>query len=96
MTDRIFAFLLENRYQSHSIRDICKHVGIDKTTANRYLYHLKNIGIVKKTKESHPPSWQYCENSQITDTTNTQNVVPTVSENLQSIFRNVKTTSKIR
>ena len=57
--DTILNFLSAYRNSSHSISDIYKHVKCDKKLANRCLYQMLNKGLVIKTKESNPPSWQY-------------------------------------
>lgn len=57
--DKIYRFLLAHNDTSHSIKNIYKHVGCDKRTANKCLYDMLKQEIVLKTKEKQPPCWQY-------------------------------------
>ena len=57
--NKICNFLFKYPDTSHSIKDICIHAACDKYTANKCLYDMLKKEIVLKTKESHPPSWQY-------------------------------------
>lgn len=57
--DKIYHFLLVNSDTSNSIQNICRHAKCDKRTANRCLYDMLKNGLVLKTKEKRPPSWQY-------------------------------------